>query len=148
MRVVVLALLVAACAATGPIPLRWGEEGCRHCHMPLVDRRAGAEVVTTTGKAYAFDDAGCAALFLAEGNIPDRDVGEVWVVDAMRPESLVPALHARFIRSAGFSTPMGSGILATADPAQADSLVRAAHGELLAWQDLLGRARAGTLAHR
>lgn len=140
--------LGAGCAAGGPIALRWGEEGCRHCHMTLEDKRYGAEVVTVTGKVYAFDDAGCAALFLAEGGVAAPEVGEVWVVDATRPATLVPALQARFIRSAEISTPMGSGILATADQAQADSIATATHGESLGWPELVALAQHGQLEHR
>ena len=130
------------------MPLRWGEEGCRHCHMTLVDRRYGAEIVTTTGKPDAFDDAGCAALFLAERRVAEREVAEVWVVDALRPATLVPVGQARFIQSAEIATPMGSGVLATADPTQADSLALATHGRSLGWPDLVALAKSGQLEHR
>lgn len=139
---------LAACAARGPVALRWGEEGCRHCHMTLADRRYGAEVVTRTGKAFAFDDAGCAALFLAEGGVAEQDVGEVWVVDAAKPATLISALGARFVRSAEIATPMGSGVLATADPVQADSFATATHGRSLGWPELMALARRGQLEHR
>ncbi len=146
-RAFLLLALVAGCAASGPVALRWGEEGCRHCHMTLADRRFGAELVSATGRPYAFDDAGCAALFLASGDLVEHDVGSAWVIDFLHPDSLIPAGSARFVRSAAFRTPMGSGVIAVADPAAADSLARATQGERLSWRELVDLAHAGRLGH-
>ena len=68
--------------------------------------------------------------------------------DAAKPATLIPALRARFVRSAEIATPMGSGVLATADPAQADSFATATHGRSLGWPDLMALAKSGQLEHR
>lgn len=67
---VVLAAVGAGCGHPAPRALKLGEESCTHCHMTLEDPRFGAELVTTTGKVLAFDDAGCLATFLSTGGIP------------------------------------------------------------------------------
>jgi len=145
---VALLLLVAACAAAGPAPLQWGAESCRHCHMTLADQRFGAEVITTRGRALPFDDAGCAAEHLATGATPAAEVSSVWVIDYTHPDSLIAADGAVFVRSSTFHTPMGSGVVATADSAAATALAREVGGQVMRWADVLTAASAGELRPR
>ena len=140
-----LALLITACAAAGPVPLRWGEESCRHCHMTLADKRFGAEIVTTRGRALVFDDAGCAAEHVATGETPAAEVSSVWVIDFDHPDSLIAAESAVFVRSPTFHTPMGSGVVATEDSIAATSLAHQVDGKLMAWSDVLVAAKSGEL---
>jgi copper chaperone NosL len=133
----ILAVLVAACGVAGPVPLSWDEAACTHCHMTLADRRFGAEIVTTKGRVLPFDDAGCAAEHIGSRAIGLDEVSSVWVVDYLRPDTLIAALPANFVLSTAFRTPMGSGIVATADRAAADSLARAHDGRVLSWTEVL-----------
>lgn len=135
-----MAVLLAACGVSGPVPLHWNEDGCAHCHMTLADRRYGAEIITTKGRALPFDDAGCAAEQLATRELGLDEVSSVWVIDYTHPGALIPATGATFVRSKEFKTPMGSGVIATSDRATADSLAQAFHGEVLSWPDLLSLA--------
>ena len=139
------ALLLSACAAAGPVPLRWGEESCRHCHMTLADRRFGAEIVTTRGRDLSFDDAGCAAEALAFGETAAAEVSSVWVIDYGHPDSLIAAEGAVFVRSTALHTPMGSGVVATADSAAAAVLARDSQGVVLLWSEVLAAAKRGEL---
>lgn len=140
-----VALGLAACGISGPVPLKWGEESCRHCHMTLADRRFGAEIITTHGRALAYDDAGCAAEAIAEGEVAATEVREVFVVDYTHPDQLVAADSATFIRSPNFLTPMGSGVAATATAVAAEGLAADLHGTLLHWSDVVALAQGGGL---
>jgi copper chaperone NosL len=116
--------------------------------MTLADRRFGAEIITTRGRALAFDDAGCAAEHLAAEETPVAEVSSVWVIDFDHPDSLIAARSAVFVRSSTFHTPMGSGVVATQDSVAAISLARLVDGEVMAWSDVLGAAKAGELRPR
>jgi copper chaperone NosL len=129
--------LLLACGAAAPVALRWDEEACKHCHMTLSDRRYGAEVVTVHGRTLAFDDAGCAAEYLAGGALPAEDVSSIWVIDYSRPDTLVDARLAFFVRSDSFATPMGSGIIATASAGKAAELAGANGGTRLSWPEVV-----------
>ena len=144
----VLALMLAACGVAGPVALGWGTDACRHCHMTLADRRFGAEVITTHGRALPFDDAGCAANHLVAGETPATEVGSVWVIDYNRPDTLISAATATFVRSEGFGTPMGSGVVALADRAAAERLAAERQGTLLTWPEVLALASEGRLGPR
>lgn len=146
MRLVpLLALTLVACGVAGPVALGWGSDACRHCHMTLADRRFGAEVITTHGRALPFDDAGCAANHLVAGNTPPAEVGSVWVIDYTRPDTLIAAATAVFVQSDSFHTPMGSGLAAAPDRASAERLAAATRGRVLAWNEVLALAAQGKL---
>jgi len=134
------AVLLAACGVAGPVPLEWNETACTHCHMTLADRRFGAEVITTKGRALQFDDVGCAAEYLTTRGVGLDEVSSVWVIDYTHPDSLISATSATFVRNEAFGTPMGSGIIAIGDPQKADSLATALSGELLTWSQVLALA--------
>lgn len=141
-RALALLLTLAACATAGPVPLQWGVASCSHCHMTLADRRYGAEIVTVRGRAYPYDDAGCAAEAIATGEVAAAEVGGVWVVDYTDADRLLPADSATFVRSATFRTPMGSGLAAAPDPRAAAALAARVQGTVLRWADVLELARS------
>jgi len=106
--------------------------------MTIADPRFAAELVTRTGRVYTFDDAGCLAAFLRDG-ISSRSVASIWVNDFTRPDRLLDATTAEFVRSPGLHTPMASGLAAVPSGPAADSLRLALSGELLSWKDVLAR---------
>lgn len=143
-----VAVLLVACGVAGPVALDWGVAGCTHCHMTLADRRFGAEVITTHGRALPFDDAGCAANHLVSGATPPAEVSSVWVIDYTHPDSLITASTASFVRSERFPTPMGSGVVAVPDSASARALATDSQGTILTWSEVLGLAAKGQLGPR
>lgn len=130
-----------ACASPGPTPIAFGEAACDHCHMTIVDQRFAAELVTRTGKVFAFDDAGCLAAFTVSGSVGPEQVHSAWVTDFRLPGTLVPAQDAVFLRTDAVRTPMGSNLLAV-PRAAGDSLQTALGGTLLDWAQVLAEARA------
>jgi copper chaperone NosL len=143
-----LLALVVACGVAGPMALGWGTDQCAHCHMTLADRKFGAEIVTTRGRALPFDDAGCAAKHLVTAATPADEVSSVWVVDYTRPDSLIAADGAVYVRSAAFHTPMGSGIVAVPDSATAAALAAELQGSVHTWRDVQIMAAHGAFDPR
>lgn len=129
-----------ACGTPGPVPIAFGEAACDHCHMTVVDRRFAAELVTRTGKVYAFDDAGCLATFTVNGPVGPDQVHSAWVTDFRQPGALIPAQDAIFLRTDSIRTPMSSNLLAVPRTA-GDSLQAALGGTLLDWAQVLAEAR-------
>jgi len=129
-----------ACAAPGPAPIAFGAAACDHCHMTIVDQRVAAELVTRTGKVYAFDDAGCLARFAVGGTVQPAQVHSAWVTDFRHPGSLIPAQDAIFLRTDSVRTPMSSNLVAV-PRAAGDSLQAALGGTLLDWAAVLAAAR-------
>ncbi|HMU62394.1 MAG TPA: nitrous oxide reductase accessory protein NosL [Gemmatimonadales bacterium] len=134
-----LGAVALACGSPGPVPIAFGEAACDHCHMTIVDQRFAAELVTRTGKVYAFDDAGCLATFTISGPVEPDQVRSAWVTDFRQPGTLIPAQDAIFLRTEAVRTPMSSNLLAV-PRAAADSLQAALGGTLLDWPQVLAAA--------
>ncbi len=144
LRSLAAALLGAAalaCGTPGPTPIAFGQAACEHCHMTIADQRFAAELVTRTGKVYAFDDAGCLATFAVSGPVGPERIHSAWVTDFRHPGTLIPAQDAAFLRTDRVRTPMGSNLLAV-PRAAGDSLQDALGGTLLDWGQVLAAARA------
>lgn len=138
--VAILGAAALACGTPGPTPIAFGEAGCDHCHMTIVDQRFAAELVTRTGKVFAFDDAGCLAAFAVNGAVEPEQVHSAWVTDFRLPGTLIPAQEAVFLRTDSIRTPMSSNLLAV-PRAVGDSLQAALGGTLLDWAQVLAAAR-------
>lgn len=97
----------------GPVPIAWDHEPCAHCHMQIGEPRHAAQLITSEGRVFNFDDVGCAVSYLRARSPSVHRLwfhgeGETWLgVDVV-----------------GFTktgvTPMGSGLQAV-DRRQADA---------------------------
>lgn len=136
------ALLAAACGAPQPVAFHYGEDLCDHCHMTVADPSYAAQLVTTTGKVYRFDDIGCLAEFENSGTVEPEMIHSRWVNWFLAPDSMLATEDAVFLHSPELHSPMGHG-LAALEPAEADSVRDELGGILYRWDDVIaGRYRA------
>jgi copper chaperone NosL len=142
LRTAAMAVL-AGCARPAPRPIALGEESCRHCHMAIADPRFAAELVTTTGMVFVFDDVGCLAAFVREGSVPAAEQHSLWVYDYLQPDSLLDARRAVYLSMDSLATPMASHLVATRPGPAADSLRVRLGGTPLAWDELPVRGHGG-----
>jgi hypothetical protein len=108
-----LFLLVVACKGGNeeqlPVDFVWDREACEECKMALSDPHYSAQVIDPNGRAYYFDDIGCAILWLSRQ--PWQDKARTWVNDVITTE-WVEAQKANWV-SGDPQTPMGYGFAAT-----------------------------------
>lgn len=128
-----LLTLLLACGTRGPRPIALGQETCSHCHMTVVESRFSAQAITTTGKAYVFDDVGCLVNWLTEQSGPPAGA---WVWSTIDGEGWLPAAEARYVQSDSLHTPMGSGLAAIGQGPGGDSLRVRLAGRLLTWDEV------------
>ena len=114
-RVVFILLLLLSTGCTkknsnGIEEVHWDRDMCQRCQMVLSERKFAAEIINPkTGKAYKFDDIGCAVLWLKEEHIPWAKSAKIWVVDA-KSGKWIDARGAKYTDDA--ITPMAYGISA------------------------------------
>ena len=108
---VMLAFVFWACSIE-PEPLTYGKDQCHSCKMTLMDQKFGAELVTTKGKVYKFDDINCLFNFYNEGSVNKNDFRFKLVVDFSQPEKLIDAEKAVYLKSGEIKSPMASHIAA------------------------------------
>ncbi|MCS7069223.1 MAG: nitrous oxide reductase accessory protein NosL, partial [Meiothermus sp.] len=141
-----LGVLQPALAAARP--LRVGVDACPYCNMTILDARYAAQMVTTTGKVYPYDDVGCLLDHVLGYGGPQATPKELYVADFSTSERkearLVPASQAHFLFNERIRTPMGTGLLAFGSAAALETYLkeRPQHaGEKLRWNELLSRGR-------
>ncbi|HET6541199.1 MAG TPA: nitrous oxide reductase accessory protein NosL [Chryseolinea sp.] len=108
---IMLALVFWGCSIE-PEPLIYGKDQCHSCKMTLMDKKFGAELVTTKGKVYKFDDINCLFNFYNEGSVNKEDFRLKLVVDFSRPEKLIDAEKAVYLKSGEIKSPMASQVAA------------------------------------
>lgn len=139
----VLTLLVTSIALTGcgesptldPPDVRWGQDVCAECGMILSETRYAAAVIYLVDgerNVRLFDDIG----EMFEIDDPPRHDVRYWVGDA-GTERWIDAETAVFVRSPAIHTPMGRGVAAFADEADAEKLRAETDGVLLRFADLM-----------
>ena len=116
----VLLAALAGCApdpGTGPRELVWDREPCERCRMAISDRQHAAEVrIADDRRVRAFDDLGCALLWLDEHGMRPVEIfvrsrdGDRWLDGS--------ELHYE----GGRHTPMGYGFGAAASGAPGRTL--------------------------
>ncbi|GEM_PF-205782 len=95
---------------TSPQQVRWDQDVCVRCVMHLSDPHNSAQIVDkTTGKAYFFDDLGCAVLWLQEKDIVRQENAVIYINDAIDGAWLK---HSEAIYASPYITPMSFGIAA------------------------------------
>jgi copper chaperone NosL len=132
---VILCLSLMSCKVE-PEPLQYGKDGCHHCKMTLMDNKFGSEILTTKGKIYKFDDVNCMLNFYSSGAVPSADMKEILVVDFSKPEKLIDARNALYVKSESVKSPMASNVAAFEANEDLKKMNADWNGVVLSWGEL------------
>ena len=117
-------------------PVNYGHDICVHCKMTILDKRFAAEIVTTKGKVYKFDDIGCLLKYTSEQDARDSD-GIIFVADYANPDNhFINARQAIYLHSEIFKTPMNGNYAAFPTVENTRQLKDSLHIEPLKWENL------------
>ncbi|MFQ5460363.1 MAG: nitrous oxide reductase accessory protein NosL [Anaerolineae bacterium] len=130
-------------AADSPPEIRYGEDICAECGMIISDPRFASALIQDAGdnevEAIAFDDIGDMLNYMDKH--PGGNVIKLYVHDALTEEWL-DATVAHYVSSDEMETPMGHGLAAFAESADAERMARELSGNVLDWARLLAVHRA------
>lgn len=135
-------MLVSACVLfwltscePKPEALQYNKDACQFCKMTLVDKRFGAEIVTTKGKVYKFDDANCMINFM-NSSLDDREIAFKLIVDYTQPEKFITANEAFYLKSDTVHSPMNSHIAAFESYSTLEQYKKKWNAIYLSWGEL------------
>ena len=142
----VLLTIAVACSPKpeGPQPpeINYGQEMCDECGMVIDDQRFAAATLLINGEYLKFDDAG--EMLSYHMNHPEDQVA-AWFVHDYSTEEWIRGETATFVNSATIQTPMASGIVAFADPEQAEAFAVERSGKLFTLDEM--RAQVHMVKH-
>ncbi len=127
---------------TQPPEIRYGEDVCDQCGMIISEPRFAAAYITADGVTRRFDDIGDMIVYHLEMG---EDVAVFWVHDFETADWL-RADEATLAYIEDLITPMGSGLVAFADPEAAANAI-AHSGDLMDFATLLAEAKSGDVAN-
>jgi len=141
-----LLTLLLACSPKpeGPQPpeIIYGQEMCSACGMVIDVPRFAAATLLIDGQYLKFDDAG--EMLSYHMNHPEDQVA-AWFVHDYPSEKWIRGEQAIFVESPSLQTPMGSGIAAFTDRAEAEAFAVERNGKLFTLDEM--RAQVHLIEH-
>jgi copper chaperone NosL len=127
---------LAACE-NKPAPISYGKDACDECRMTIMDPRFGAEIVTTRGRVFKFDDVHCIAKYVKAGKTKQEDIAQIVFVNYRNNNEFIDANTAIFVASPQLKSPMNSNAAAFRDQQSANAAALESKGRLTTWAELL-----------
>ncbi len=134
--VVALLLISITSCNSSPDAIILGKDNCSYCKMPFSDARFGAELITSKGRVYKFDDAHCLFAFIDENSGIVKGNSKIYFVDFADKHAFLPAQNAMYLKSDAFHTPMNGNIAAFQSPDSLRAAIQKFPGIMLTWNDL------------
>ena len=128
--------LFSSCNAAGPVPLRVGKDACDFCKMTVSDARFGAEIVTSKGKIYKFDDTHCLLAFLKEAKEQEYKNSKIYFVNFSGDHSMILSDKAVLLKSDQLRSPMGGNIAAFDNRDSLGKVQAMSAGDVVLWNDV------------
>lgn len=130
-----LTILLVSCSVKHE-PIRYGTDSCDFCKMLIMDNRSGAEIVTTKGKVYKFDDINCLVMYI-EANVSDKStLAHRLVTDYNGTEQMNEVDDAFFVHSENLRTPMASEVVAFLSEEDRKAFLTKTEGKSLSWAEV------------
>jgi copper chaperone NosL len=105
-----MSLIQLSACSSGPEPIRYGKDNCQHCKMTLTDKRFGAEIITSKGKVFKFDDLNCVVAYLREEKIDEKNLAQIVSIDFKHAGMFVDINKAFLLKNNAIKSPMRSDI--------------------------------------
>jgi copper chaperone NosL len=122
---------------TGPEPIAYGKDQCHFCKMIISERSFGAELVTTKGKVFKFDDTHCIASFLKSNYLEKPEIAAAYLVDYAQKEKLIPAETAFLLKGDKIRGPMGGDVAAFETEASMNTFQKQWNAVVIKWTDVI-----------
>lgn len=121
---------------TAPEPLKVGTDNCYFCKMTISDDRFGAEIVTTKGKVYKFDDTHCILSYLKTKDLPAANIKAIYLTDYSGQHQLLNTQKIFLLKSDQLHSPMNGNIAAFDNADSLNIMQQKFPGETISWQSL------------
>ena len=129
-----LLALSISCGKKEAEPIKLNTDGCEFCKMKIADGKFGAELITTKGRVYKFDDMHCMVNYHKDN--PTAKVQSFYIHDFNQNNVLIPAETAFYIKGGEINSPMHGNIIAVQTKEEADELAKNFNAASTTWSEI------------
>lgn len=117
--------------------IKYGEDNCELCRMTVMNPQFAAGLLTSKGKVYTFDAGECLVRYLKANGVNEND--QYFMSDYYKAGTLIDATKAAYLHGDNIQSPMGGNLAAFSNISSAQDLQKELGGDLLTWQQLIGK---------
>ncbi len=128
-----ICIFLVSCS-TEPQAINFGKDLCEHCSMTIMDKKFGAEMVNSKGKAIKFDSGECMVGYINSENKFQAE--QYLVVNYASEGELINAEQAFFLHGGNVNSPMGGNLAAFKTKEDAEKSNNEFAADLLTWDDV------------
>lgn len=128
------ALLLFSCRETEPELAKLNVDNCDNCKMTIADAKFVAELITSKGRIYKFDDLSCLQSYRKEN--PDKTEAKLFVADFENPTEFLPVGEAILVHGEQINSPMGGNTAAFNNKKSAEDFTATRTAQILLWNDI------------
>lgn len=129
----IVAIILSACN-TQPEPINYGKDQCAACRMTIMDKKFGAELISSKGKIVKFDSGECMLAFMKADNTFSPKL--YLVTNYAAPGNLIEADKAFYLHGGNVNSPMGGNLAAFNTSQDAEKHQTTLGGDLLKWTSI------------
>jgi copper chaperone NosL len=127
--------VLISCAPKGAEPIKLNIDNCDFCKMTIADGKFGAEIITTKGRIYKFDDIHCMIGYQKE-NIKSN-IKSFYIHDFNQNNVLIAAETAYYIKGGTINSPMRGNIIAVQTEKEATELIQKFQANPISWAEII-----------
>ena len=129
-------MIVLASCRPGVKPIDYALDKCDHCHMSIVDKQFGCEIVSQKGKVFKFDAVECMVNYIHVTNMDEASLAHIVTNTLDKPAELLDAKSAVYLVSENMPSPMGMDINPFFGPENASKHQSENGGVIYSWVQL------------
>ena len=134
--IISLSMLALSSCAQKPKPIHYGSDQCSFCKMTISDNRFGAQLITSKGKIYNFDDIHCLQTYLGAQAATLSGKEHIYFTNFCSDHSLIASQDAYLLKSSELKSPMGGNLAAFNQPDSLQKMKDFYHGSSISWTDI------------
>ena len=128
-------LLSVSCKTKEADPIKLNSDGCDFCKMKIADGKFGAELITTKGRIYKFDDMHCMINYHKE-NLATK-IQSFYIHDFNQNNVLISAESAFYVKKGEINSPMRGNIIAVKTEKEAKNIALKYNASLISWSEII-----------
>ena len=130
-----LLTLIISCSKKGAEPIKLNTDGCEFCKMKIADGKFGAEVITTKGRIYKFDDMHCMVNYHKEN--PNPKIQSFYIHDFNQNNTLIAAETAFYVKGGDINSPMHGNTIAVQTNEEAEQMAKKYNASPISWAEII-----------